>query len=61
MKNFPLSFPLSCLAAIPLMAFTGCASDREQPASTTTTTEESTAAPQPVASSTTMETTVQKN
>jgi hypothetical protein len=51
---------LSCLAAIPLVAVTGCAGDREQPVSTTTTSEESTVS-QPVQSATTTETTVQKN
>jgi len=50
---------LSCLAAIPLLAVTGCASD--QPESTTTTTSEESTVSQPAPSSTTTETTVQKN
>ena len=54
-------FSLSGLAAIPLMALTGCAGDREQPVSTTTTTEESSVVHQPVQSATTTETTIQKN
>jgi hypothetical protein len=51
---------ISCLAAIPLIAVTGCASEREQPVSTTTTTSEENTVSQPVQSATT-ETTVQKN
>jgi len=60
-KNYSMkTFLFSCLAAIALMTVTGCASDREQPASTTTTTEESTYVQHP-AQTTTTETTVQKN
>ena len=51
-------FP-SCLVALPLIALAGCSG--EQPQSTTTTSSEESTVSQPAPTSTTTETTVQKN